>query len=194
MGRTMSSISFGESGSVLSGTSRPLTRRSGGRPGFRWRSEASFFVTNFRSSVRSIFCRLAGQFTSAARACAARRPEATKPCPRARRAAHFSCREREVERLERRTKLGALRQAEKRGDFCEEKGANRLPDADRKSGAAQIGRKSAHEVPCSFVAGRGEEEKGFSEKGRETPQPDRDLAARRRALRGAFLLPQGQRK
>src|ERR1019366_10501967 len=141
MGRAMSSISFGASGSVFRGTSRPLTRRSGGRPGFRWRSEASFFVTNFRSSVRSIFCRLAGQFTSAARACAARRPEATKPCPRARRAAHFSCREREVERLERRTKLGALRQAEKRGDFCEEKGANRLQDAAERSGAAQIGRK-----------------------------------------------------
>ena len=50
----MSSISFGDSGSVFSGTRRPLIRRSGGRPGFRWRSEASFFVTNFRSSVRSI--------------------------------------------------------------------------------------------------------------------------------------------
>src|SRR5450755_2401613 len=54
MGSTMSSISFGVRGSVFSGTRRPLTRRSGGRPGFRWRSEASFFVTNLRSSVRSI--------------------------------------------------------------------------------------------------------------------------------------------
>src|ERR1035441_9293297 len=62
MGRTMSSISFGESGSVLRGTSRPLTRRSGGRPGFRWRSEASFFVTNFRSSVRSIWMSTLGSF------------------------------------------------------------------------------------------------------------------------------------
>ena len=103
----MSSISFGASGSVFRGTSRPLTRRSGGRPGFRWRSEASFFVTNFRSSVRSIWVwALASFYFNRGRSGPKRRPEATKPGPGRARTADLRRREGEVEGGEERPRWG----------------------------------------------------------------------------------------
>jgi hypothetical protein len=50
---SISSTSFGLIGLALIGISRPWMRSSGGRMGFRWRSDAPFFVMNINSSRSS---------------------------------------------------------------------------------------------------------------------------------------------
>src|ERR1700730_1966706 len=54
MPRSISESSSGLSGVASSGSSLPLMRSSGGRVGFRWRSEAPFSVTNFGRGSSSI--------------------------------------------------------------------------------------------------------------------------------------------
>src|ERR1035438_2769078 len=199
MGRAMSSIAFGEGRAVLRGTSRPLTRRSGGRPGFRWRSEASFFVTNFRSSVRSIWVSTLGSFyfNSGGRAA-----ESPKPGPGREGAADLRGRESEVEGVQRPPQLRPFPEAKKRRDLRERKRAGRLQDPAERSGAAQDALGRAGKLSRTRVAGGAKEGGGFLfEWGRKAEERSH-VAARRnpprpaegqreKAAREPLLLPTG---
>ncbi len=175
----MSSISLGLRGSVFSGTRRPLIRRSGGRPGLRWRSEASFFVTNFNSSVRSMFQILARSLYRSGR----RIPpggERRSRSPREERPglsppADDSRRERLVEAGEREAQ-GAPRNAQEPGDV---RGSHGTPGPQEPGEGPAHGEEALGlegEGPSGGTPRHGEEGDGLPGERRRSPQEEDRVA------------------